>query len=296
MAIKRKREGFALGDRWLDADWPMYPTGYGWELALEMLGSFPEGTDFREIDDVDRCKLLIAGTLKPGQDPFDEQLFHVAAWHEDLVDLHDRELISGVTPMTEFEWDLRTQERLRDAFVELPDGTRFWPHATPPKPDDYEDEDWSQPFATIDESGIRVTKAGYRALLGLSPETISELHPAISRRVEPLITISTDPNNRYFDTAVREATFILEVRLKEVTGTQKFGQELVTAFWEMATRQKNLHPALRQELRAIFKFVRNEYAHNLRSISSKQCCALLHRTARVLSYVERLCPRANGDM
>jgi len=45
----------------IHADWPIYPSGIGWEIALRTLGNFPEGTNFYEIDDIDMCKLLISG-------------------------------------------------------------------------------------------------------------------------------------------------------------------------------------------------------------------------------------------
>jgi len=257
---------------------------------LETLGSFPETTEFFEIDDLDSCKLLNVGGVRAGKDPFDELNFHVAVWHEDLVELHDRELISGVTPMTEYEWDLQTHERFKDCYYKLPDGTFQKASEKRPNPEDYENDGWYRSFASIDEAGLRVTEAGYRALLEFAPENLFGLHPVIVQRVEPLIAISTDPDNRYFDTVVREATLILEARLKQITGTHDFGQRLVDVYWEMLTREKDFHPALRQELRTLFKFVCNDYAHNLKSISSKQCYALLYRTSRVLSRIERIAP------
>lgn len=38
----------------IHADWPNYPPGIGWETGLRTLGNFPEGTQFYEIDDIDR--------------------------------------------------------------------------------------------------------------------------------------------------------------------------------------------------------------------------------------------------
>jgi hypothetical protein len=43
---------------------------------------------------------------------------------------------------------------------------------------------------------------------------------------------------------------------------------------------------LRIDLRTAFKFVRNEYAHNLKQISYEQCCSILDRISRILRVLE----------
>ena len=43
----------------IHADWPTYPGGIGWEIALRELGYFPKGTNFYQIDDIDKCMLFI---------------------------------------------------------------------------------------------------------------------------------------------------------------------------------------------------------------------------------------------
>jgi hypothetical protein len=65
----------------------MYPAEHGWPVALESLCLFPEGTTFRPIGDIDRCVLFVAEEFEANRDPFSEQNFHVAVWHEDLLEL-----------------------------------------------------------------------------------------------------------------------------------------------------------------------------------------------------------------
>ena len=64
------------------ADWPVYPSGQGWESALRSLAAFPLSTRFRQIDEIDRCLLFVAvgeeKCLKPQDDLFDSRWFHVA--------------------------------------------------------------------------------------------------------------------------------------------------------------------------------------------------------------------------
>lgn len=47
----------------IHADWPVYPVEHGWLVALASLGSFPDGTAFSPLDDIDRCLLFLAGNV-----------------------------------------------------------------------------------------------------------------------------------------------------------------------------------------------------------------------------------------
>jgi hypothetical protein len=85
----------------IHADWPNYPAGEGPGFALAALGRFPADTDFTLIDDIDRCCLLIASQYKKYPDVFDDRNLHVAAWHEDLIELANSGYITGVQGVTE---------------------------------------------------------------------------------------------------------------------------------------------------------------------------------------------------
>jgi len=80
----------------IHADWPNYPAGEGQGFALAALGRFPPETDFKLIDDIDRCSLLIASQYTKYLDLFDDRNFHVSAWHEDLIELANSGYITGV--------------------------------------------------------------------------------------------------------------------------------------------------------------------------------------------------------
>ena len=50
----------------------------------------------------------------------------------------------------------------------------------------------------------------------------------------------------------------------------------------------NVFKVMRSELRSIFKFVRNDYAHALRDINKGQCLALLDRISSALEMVNEI--------
>ena len=71
----------------IHADWPAYPAGAGTEYALETMCSFPEGTHFQVIDEIDRCLLLVAReylSSKHAGDLFSKEHHHVALDQHDL--------------------------------------------------------------------------------------------------------------------------------------------------------------------------------------------------------------------
>ena len=111
-------------------------------------------------------------------------------------------------------------------------------------------------------------------------EQRERIHADIQQRVDDLVALGR------YDTAVRDACVLLETRLKEITGTTLFGQQLVEKLYaDLAASERYVSShlkTLRAELRTVFKFVRNEYAHNLKQITEEQCYAILLRIS--LSY------------
>lgn len=91
----------------LHADWPVYPGGHGWSIALRSLAVFPSNVRFVQISDIDQCLLFVAigsgSCLEPKGDLYDPKWFHVAVWRDDLRELHERGLVSGVSLITEYE-------------------------------------------------------------------------------------------------------------------------------------------------------------------------------------------------
>jgi hypothetical protein len=85
----------------------VYPAGHGWQLALRSLAVFLPNTRFRQIDSIDECFLCVAvgagSCLEPEGDLYDQRWFQVAVWHDDLLELRRRGLVSGVSLMTDYE-------------------------------------------------------------------------------------------------------------------------------------------------------------------------------------------------
>jgi hypothetical protein len=278
----------------LHADWPVYPAGHGWRVALQSLAVFPAKVRFQRLDDIDQCYLFVAvGTgpcLEPVGDLYEGRWFHVAVWHADLLELHERGLVSGLSFQTEYEAALAYYEKHKDLFVEI-DG-QLRPLDLPrPEIDDYDEERPTVPQISAD--GIAVTGASADALVMIA-RPLSEIGAAIRQRAEPLVSIS------FYDTAVREAGIILESRLREVTGSTNFGQGLVDEYYKLLCARYQGNPRaifkiLRSELRTIFKFVRNDFAHALHDITKDQCHVLLDRISTALERINEIELAEHGE-
>jgi hypothetical protein len=96
----------------IHADWPAYAVEHGWKYSLISLGQFPRRTQFKLLDDIDQCFLFLVGDNVGGSDKFDERHFHVALWHEDVLELLDLAYISGVSRTTYREWAERRAKEL----------------------------------------------------------------------------------------------------------------------------------------------------------------------------------------
>jgi hypothetical protein len=274
----------------LHADWPVYPPGHGWQLALAGLAVFPDHVSFQQIDEIDKCVLFVARNVgrpfEPGSNPHDFHYFHVAVWEEDLLELHRRGAIRGISLISEYEAAMSLYEQRSTWLVRSEKGTR---QLNLPKPEREDYEDFlGNPTSKLQVAsrGISVTPEGSEALRRLAPP-VDQLPRLIGDRVKPLLAIS------YHDTAVRDASIILESQLREVNGSSSFGQMLVNEYYEFLCARNNGRPTalfkvLRGELRTIFKFVRNDYAHALHDITESQCCMLLDRISQALNVVTHI--------
>jgi len=263
----------------LHADWPVYPAGHGWCIALHSLAVFPANTRFRQIDEIDKCFLCVAvgagSCLEPEGDLYDQRWFHVAVWHDDLLELRKRGLVSGV--LTEYEAALAWYEQRKNAHV-MKDGQSCRPDLPHPRREEFDEN--LPTILSIAPEGIAVTDTTSDILVSLT-RPVRDLESAIRRRVEPLLSIPL------YDTAVREAAIILEMRLCEITASALFGQSLIDKYYKLLCsryrgRTSAFFKLLRSELRTIFKFMRNDFAHALRDIREGQCRILLDRTSSAL--------------
>lgn len=271
----------------MHADWPVYPAGHGWRVALQSLAIFPSKVNFRQIGDIDQCYLFVAAGTGPGLEPKgdlrDAKWFHVAVWYDDLFELHKRGMISGISLLTEYEAALAHYEKSKDLFIEI-DGQMRPVDLPRPERDDYEQEVPTVP--EIAAEGIAVTNASAEILVSLA-RPLDELVTTIRQRAEPLLLIS------FYDTAIREAAIILESRLREVTGSVGFGQALVDEYYKLLCsryqgKPRAIFKILRGELRTIFKFVRNNLAHALHDITNDQCRVLLDRISLALEGINEI--------
>jgi hypothetical protein len=270
----------------IHADWPMYPEEHGWELALLSLGYHPPKTIFHQLDDIDRCILLIAGDVPEGKDPYDENFFHVAIWHEDILQLSFLGFVTGVLGMTEYEWDLHRFNQippgagifLNDEFIPL----------SPPTPPDPDDDDYdyinSSSFALVEESGLIVTDEGYKTLHKMLFDEKEYLNPGFMAQIQPLIDVGR------YDAAIRDASILVETKLRGIVKTDGFGMTLVDRYFKILFDSNKYIPAklkvFRAEIKTAFKFIRNEYAHNLKRIELDQCYAILWRLSAIYTELE----------
>jgi hypothetical protein len=251
----------------IHADWPAYPPP-GPTLALYDLGQFPEDTGFSPIDEIDQCTLFVADLGKTYGDPYDERAFHVAIWNEDLLEMSDEGLISGVRTVTEVD-KLRAQ---RDEM--LTDLTRSFERDGLPVPDD----PLAHAFVIIDDS-TKYSMASYW----------DERIQAAQQEIDEWDRLSKIYDVGLYDTAVRDGSVMLEGALKSATGTEAYGITLVEQFVRKLDQDERWDNwavrRFRNDLRTIFKFVRNQFAHNIVDISPARARVLVARLSLLTNAV-----------
>lgn len=271
----------------IHANWEIYPTEHGWEEALGSFGQFPQDSTFTLKSDVDRCFLFQLDFSKINGSFAKKCVFYVSVWHEDVIKLLDAGYITGASKITERERERRWQEYLKNFcpdgeyfYTQFPDGTQT--RTKFPDLENYDDDD--ETWAVISESGLVVMEAGFKALHELMGRDRENLQSDILSRVKPIVDIGL------YDTAIREACLILENRLRELTSSDLYVENLVKHFISKLKESGKYFFAdlmvLDGQLRSVFKFVRNDYMHNLKNISEEQCYAILGRLSVILRSLE----------
>lgn len=265
-------------------NWPTYPSGDNWLEPLFQFTAFAPGTGFVEVDDIDRALLLVAD-VPCGQlaKPLDERNFHVAVWHSDLLELQRRGLIEGIVPTTESAWEKLQWEKVagkgKKLLYKATDGT--WHEIEPPLPDPKEDEENWKPFVTLPSGRMVVTKAGREAVRAAILEQQPDFGASLSPRIKALYEL------RYFDVCIREACVQLEHEIKVKLGSQAWGDRLTEAYIGLLRGRGGLLESqvrnYRQELRAVFKLIRNDFMHNLSDADEASALTILIRVARARS-------------
>lgn len=257
------------------ADWPYYQAPPGDLNALLDLCQYPHGTNLLVVDDIDRVLLLLAEPFRANSEDIHDDNFYAAAWHEDLKSLQDQGLVEGLTWGNNDEWSHRRWMNVFDDLrpgtqlvIEAPDGT-FTPIQPPPVPTPFDPDDPDDPDDPLDAyemtwplirpgaNRVKVTAEGWARVEEFLSDALT-LGPDLSR-VSILLKLGLA------DTAVREASVTLESMLKRRMNTKKFGNKLiplVTARLEQSGVDLAHRRIVATRLRTVFKFVRNEFAHN----------------------------------
>jgi len=137
--------------------------------------------------------LLVFGrrrTLSP-QDKFAEANFHVALWHEDVLELMDAFYTDGV--LLDPDWKERPVDALEGLTWQHPDGT--WRPV--PMPDKEEWNTWPDREVVIDEDGFSLTQTAYKALELLLFDERACISYQIMQRAQPALSAG------FFDSAIR---------------------------------------------------------------------------------------------
>ena len=131
-----------------------------------------------------------------------------------------------------------------------------------------------------------VTEAGFIALEKLMSEQKDAIAPEIRERALPSILA------RLHDTAIREACVLVESLMRSSIGSSKYGQKLIDEFFKQHLDSNEIVAShlkvLRIQTKTAFKFVRNEFIHNLKKITQAQCWAILSRISYVFQASQRI--------
>lgn len=266
----------------IHADWPAYAVAHGSTYSLLTLGQFPIGTRFTKLDEIDACVLFLVQVKPTSKDPYDKSQLHVALWREDLGDLIDAGHVAGGARISNHEWVSQWKAKYEGAYYEDSKGNKHFIDV----PDAEDLDDMGVRHIQVEERGLSLQPDGLAALNKILAVEKSCIEEEIMRRARPSLLA------KHYDTAIREACLVLETKMRATTKGSSYGCALVEEFFAVALSDDNLVTSqlktLRVEAIAFFKYVRNEYAHNLHDIDATQCYALLVRTSMVLSAIEQV--------
>jgi hypothetical protein len=129
---------------------------------------------------------------------------------------------------------------------------------------------------------VTLTDDGWIALDAIWAKGLEIPHRA-QARIQPLIEAGM------YDTAVRELSVLIESRIRSLTGSTAYGIRLVDEFFQGVASRNLLNTGakvLRGELRTAFKFVRNEFAHNVIELPHPRAMSLIGRMCHALAELE----------
>lgn len=278
----------------IHADWPAYPGDRGWELSLLRLGDYPLGTAFTCLSIIDQVALFVAESGVREPDQFSEKHMHIAVWLEDLEQLDERGLVDGV----EFDLTLSPQqihmkrqlgpERWEKFYSgELPLGAMLdGEFVQLPVPEDEEPwEEWERAemwppargverMALYPGTHVCLTSMAQAEIERIARQTLA-IPPSLQDRIVAHLAAGL------FDSAIRDLAAALEMRMRVYAKSDDFGMKLIDTYINALLATDDYLPAriksLRQELRSLFKFLRNEFAHTLVALEPSRGYALVSR-------------------
>lgn len=272
----------------LHYNWPAYPIGEDYFETLLSFSLFSAGTDFIEIDNGDGS-ILFAAQFNGLNDRnlYDDKNFHICAWHSDLLEMNNLDLIAGVKSANDFEVELDSWNKMvkrigADQLFSEVNG-QMQKINPPSQCEDFDDEDDFRCFAIVPESTIRLTPKAFFHVR----EKVGELSCDFITEISPVVRSLYDLGHH--EPAVRQAVVTLEDSIKRHLGSTRFGARLGEEFIQYLRNEATiLESSIRsysQELRMVFKFIRNVYAHNIVQVDETGALVLLLRIYRVLSML-----------
>lgn len=284
----------------ITADWEAYPIGHGWKSALENLSWFHPTTKFYKIDDICTAMLFVAKDpedIRKIKDhtPFSNFYYHISIWHQDLIELHKLGLVSGIKPLTDYQYELLRYKKMgifKDIFPNediFPDEIKIYidkieqKHGiTRPQKDEYDDE--HEVWVDIPDRYIQLTPLGIEKINQPIDDLI--INDAIAERIKPLMDIG------YYDSAVREASILFELKLIELNKSDQIGKNLVDEHYKkLCTKFGGEDSYLRYYrglLRCSVSFIRNEYAHSFPITSENRAKRLIKLYSKLFDLTDEL--------
>lgn len=308
-------------------DAAIFPVGSGWTFALMNMSNYPFGTIFYEIaTEGVICSFASITSSDERLNSNENRYYDIAFFPKDLIELHKRGFISGLIPMTEYDREINTYQRLLflgcpsddNGTLNLYTGDNRLENKTLkiPKPNLREwlnENFWLEDFDEINdvdlekyyESAIQnITDSEFEFYfkfikypegVKLTLEGIEEIikisvEIEVPERIEvlvrPLINIG------YFESAVREVAIMFEDMIKKFHQSDKYGQRLIEYHIQhcIKVNKENYNAGIkvyRNELITLNKYIRNPHMHSSTGLKKDTYQVILYRQCYVFSLMSQ---------